>query len=577
MKKRAQAPDSRTYTIIFRGCADHPDSKAAVSKALAIYHSMLLEKSIVKPNIIHTNAVLKVCARAYDMDALFVVAAKLSDSGPGAPNNFTYTTILNALRMDVVNSHRNEVGLTPMGRRYSQRQTTQRALHIWQDISKRWGKGDIHVDEQLVAAMGRLLVSGETKELDDVFSLVAQTMNIPRQIRRVELPEVVEAGEQVFTSPTKRFEANDVDIKLESQGVHPFGSKGNGGEDDANLHLEVFKSVTPVKAPEKDGSSFFAKPGNNTLSLLLEALLKLRMGTFDLPVKGPAFQYWKLFAELGVKPDAENYHAMLRILRVVRAGTDSIELLMLMPKGDMEAKTFKIAMSTIARDKNNPNSFANAGKLLDLMQMSLDVPYIPVLLEYLTVAIASPPRTSAGKSLEKGAQGRQILRALDRLGPSFVNVKSLLSYGDPVKKPLFQKAGRKDLETGELKINIRDLTRRMIAAYDLLMNKALVPRDQYAALTAQRAKLQAFLDRYTFTGERDGEVGGKGRKERKVAQYRVKEKAEELLEKAENAHKLRAEAQEMAAIKEELKEEVEEEDFMKGWTMQKRPLRPMFG
>lgn len=59
---------------------------------------MFADNCPVKPNIIHTNAVLKVCALARDMDALWGVAAKLPTKGFGAPDNLTYTTILNAIR-----------------------------------------------------------------------------------------------------------------------------------------------------------------------------------------------------------------------------------------------------------------------------------------------------------------------------------------------------------------------------------------------------------------------------------------------------------------------------------------------
>src|SRR5450432_2553925 len=108
MKKRGQAPDAVTYTILFKGLAEHAHYPHVVSKTLSIYHSMFASNSPVKPNTIHTNAALKVCARAQDMDALFGIAAKLQRKGLRAANNLTFTTILNALR-------RNALAATPGG------------------------------------------------------------------------------------------------------------------------------------------------------------------------------------------------------------------------------------------------------------------------------------------------------------------------------------------------------------------------------------------------------------------------------------------------------------------------------
>ena len=62
MKKRAQIPNAKTYTIIFRGCAQSLHPKLAVSEATRIYNFMLNLGSL-KPNTIHMNAVLEVCAR----------------------------------------------------------------------------------------------------------------------------------------------------------------------------------------------------------------------------------------------------------------------------------------------------------------------------------------------------------------------------------------------------------------------------------------------------------------------------------------------------------------------------------
>src|SRR5438034_2108631 len=97
MKKRGHKPDAHTYTIMLRGFVANIRKPQAVQNALNVYNSMFAPNSAVAPNIIHTNAVINVCARGKDMDALWSVAGRLPENGPGAPDKWTFTTILNAL------------------------------------------------------------------------------------------------------------------------------------------------------------------------------------------------------------------------------------------------------------------------------------------------------------------------------------------------------------------------------------------------------------------------------------------------------------------------------------------------
>ena len=96
MKKRAQQPNAQTFTIIFRGCALSQHPKVAVSEAVKLYQNML-SVGRIKPNTIHLNAVLQVCAKASDLESMFSILTS-SDDPLRSPNNLTYTTILNALR-----------------------------------------------------------------------------------------------------------------------------------------------------------------------------------------------------------------------------------------------------------------------------------------------------------------------------------------------------------------------------------------------------------------------------------------------------------------------------------------------
>lgn len=102
MKKRGQIPNAKTYTVIFRGCAGSLHPKLAVSEATRIYNFMV-KHATLKPNTIHMNAVLEVCARARDIESLFTVLST-ANTGIRTPDSCTYTIVLNALRHEAVDA-----------------------------------------------------------------------------------------------------------------------------------------------------------------------------------------------------------------------------------------------------------------------------------------------------------------------------------------------------------------------------------------------------------------------------------------------------------------------------------------
>jgi hypothetical protein len=473
MKKRAQTPDAYTFTIIFRGCAEHPLPAQALAKVITIYSAMLTDRSPVKPNTIHMNAVLKMCARADDMDALFAIADDLPNKGPRSPNNLTYTIILNAIRMHAFNSLRGN--LTEVQKRKLRQEANLDARRIWKHASKRWGQGDIMIDEALICTMGRVLLLGVDRDIDDVLSLVEQTMNIPRQAPSLRS----RSHQEVYHSPTAEDELGvAAELDPAQQELNPLPTV----QDDLSL------AVTDPFAVTSKSAGLYAKPGQNTLSLLMEALLDLRL-------KEPATKYWNILTdEYAVEPDANNYHAYLRVLRIARASTETVKILLKMPQSDMGAKTFRIAMSTCGRDKNNKHAFANAGKILDIMQTACKIPDPQVVSEYLHVAFSVNAYSQNGSSngepaATKYEKGKQIMRALERISPSYINLRSLLSYGDPTKP-----AATND-QKALFKASVLELTQNLIRAHDLLMANQMVDREKYLSLIKERSKLAAFITR----------------------------------------------------------------------------------
>lgn len=485
MKKRAQTPDAYTYTIIFRGCAAHKDAKQALEKVLAIYHSMSADNCPIKPNTIHVNAVLKMCAKAGNMDAMFAIADHLPETGLRAPNNLTYTTILNGLRSKVAIIGRSE--LSTIQQRNEIQRSILTARHIWTDVVKRWRRGDIWIDEELVCAMGRLMLLGSDRDADDILSLIEQTMSIPRQI----------PAKQHLPPPS----INTDELENNEKTPQEYGSSAVSNNIEGESVISFTEPIMPVKPPK--GTSPYPSPGRNTLSLLLTALLKQKDHS-SAPTS-----YWSLLTSppYSVIPDSENYAAYLRTLRITRSSTAAVQLLSRMPKDLMTPGTFRIAISTCFRDKNNVHAFANAGKVLDYMQTALRTPDPKVLEIYLELAITAPVHNSAnlassqtdspGKPTQEEitrqnrAHGSVISRALHRLGPSINNLRATLSWGNSQSATPVMKG----LEREEYTLSVIRLMQRMVSAYDILMERGMVERTDYVALGAQKSKLAAFITR----------------------------------------------------------------------------------
>jgi hypothetical protein len=420
--------------------------------------------SPVRPNSIHTNAVLKVCARVGDMDAMFGIAEKLERKGLRAPNNLTFTTILNAIRQDAIKNIRDGPN-----RADAHERVILNARRIWDDIIIRWRQGDIWIDEELVCSMGRILLLGKMVDFDDILSLVEQTMQIPRMVPRLGTPE----REKI--EPSLQAEAHDVAIST----LDISGTKDLAPRDE-------FRVVKPPESLSKSLSAY-AKPGPNTLSLVLEALGNLRQ-------RYPMRKYWDVFTkEYGVQPDSQNFHSYLRNLRLFRASTEIVETLQKLPTSFFAAKTFRIAMSTCVRDKNNANSFSNAEKFFDLMEERLPDLDVPALQSYLDVAVTSAivpnnllPERQHYES-KYSPKGARIKQALDRLNPPFAKMESILEDAERLLTIMDAAVAN------EYRNSAVALAKDMIGAYDKLIHNGMADKDCHGMLKSERSKLAAFV------------------------------------------------------------------------------------
>lgn len=490
MKKRQQVPNAQTYTIIFRGCAKSPHPKLAVTEALRLYNNMMSSERL-SPNTTHMNAVLQVCAKAEDIETMFTVI-KSATSTTRAPNNFTYTTILNALRA-VVDKPLSRDAITP-DRTQEIKETVHRAKTIWEEVIRKWRDASLVIDEELVCAMGRILLLGTFFDNDAIFSLLEQTMGIPKT------PEKLSS---MAWKGLKEERASASDQQEDSAAPNTFA----------------------VTASEKGRPENHVLPGNNSLSLAMQAIENT--GKTNL-----ARRYWIVFTKNhGVVPDSYNWYTLLCALRRGKSSTKTAEYMAEMPKEMMTAKTFRIAMMTCMRDNLNKSAFNNATRILELMLTTMRIPDVAVLRNYLRASYANKRlfeemAHTKDITLAKMAWGRQMCVALDNIwDPYHIAAKSLAHGGlGPVPAKEFPTEQEREAWVKEAgpRADLAALARKMIAAYDRLISQTMVPPAMAKRLALRRNNLNRFVVRYFEDRERL-EPGWN----RKVAELEAKKEAEE--------------------------------------------------
>ncbi len=473
MKKRAQLPDAYTFTIIFRGLSWYPHFSQSSARALSIYQSMFAENSPVRPSIIHTNAVLKVCALAHDVDALLGIAAELPIRGSGAPDNLTFTIILNAIRSKAFGETSPRTA-TSREEDTERNETTalaiQQGRRLWLEVRRRWMSGDLRLDEEFVCAMGRLLLLGnKAQDHDDILSLLEQTMDVPRQVAR--LADVAPRRAEEALGPDDDLELSPhVPANIKPETLLPAPKEEDELPDPPS---DPFAPPASAAGPKQSA----VRPGRNTLSLVLDACIRLKY------VRA-AQNYWGLLTspdgQHKVIPDGENYHTYLRLLRLQRSSKLALELVDEMRSGiltgrtgSLQIKTFRIALSCCVRDINNKNSIIHAGKLVRRMMDTLPYPDAKALSMYLQVALGQKPR-----------DWRVIMGVIRGTELGVRNLRSLLAY-DPAGP---QKQNEED---------ILELVKELIGAFDIVLDlgNEEIKDEEKRRCREQRFTLAAYVKR----------------------------------------------------------------------------------
>ncbi|KAI1467091.1 uncharacterized protein F4812DRAFT_431159 [Daldinia caldariorum] len=448
MKKRAQFPNAQTYTTIFNGCAISPHPQLAVTEAIRIYNNMLANERL-KPNTIHLNALLKVCAHAEDIESLFTIV-QTANEGIRAPNNLTYTIILNALQRKV---NRRQYGRaqevdTPQITK-AKAKTVQRAKAIWEEVIAKWRAGNIIIDEELVCSMGWILLMGDWHDADSIEGLLEQTMMIPRENK----PAISgEAGKAADPGPS---------------------------ESTADPKPAISIGDSKILAPGAP-SYTHALPGRNSLSLILTALEKTGK-------TARAQRYWDIFTkEHGVVPDANNWHRMLIALRRGKNSAQTAELLREIPAKLVLPKNFRTAMNTCLRNNLNRAVFDHATHILDLMPAKLGTPDPITLRNYLRVCNAT--KKIYADISKKKRRGATMTAWVNQLATALRNV-----WGQYV---VLQRLYGNDGPESNMKRELIALARKMIAASDVIISKKVVSLDIETEVAQRRNNLNRAVVRH---------------------------------------------------------------------------------
>ena len=463
MKKRAQFPDSYTYMMVLRGLGfrsnvRQPVREENVSKAIAIYTSMNAPTSRVKPNIMHTNAALNVCAQALDMDALWSIAGQIPQKGPQAADSVTYTIILNAIRHSAYGKNPEDAQLEQIAAR--RQRAVDEGRRVWLDVIRKWRAGEVKMDEGLVGAMGQLLLTSKRiEDWDNVLDLLQQTMNVKRLIPPVGSPER-------HTSHVHQESLEQLSGAQEEEMDEEGYTKST-----AARAFKVVKPGQPEHAKSKGPRSLvWAEPGPQTISLLVDACQAMR-------IPKTALAYWELLTsgDHSVKPDLQNFDRQLRLYASNRASAKAAKLLREdLPNAGIEPmnSTFRLAMSACQRDMKNPHVLEYATTIIDVMEKTQADPDAQTLMQYLSLALTSN-------------EGPKVVACINRMDSIVHNLRSLINFGP--ERQVSEVADLRDLKQACM------FLQTLVGSIDTLMNRSLVPQEEFQHWHARRADLVKFL------------------------------------------------------------------------------------
>lgn len=506
MKKRAQLPNAQTYTIIFTGCAESQHPKLAVNEAFKIYNAMLASTRL-KPNQIHLNAMLELCARAQDIETLFVILR--SANGLRSPNNLTYTIILNALRYQRSNQ------ITPNEDEKEQEAsikasiatTISRSKLVWDEVITRWKKGEIVMDEELMCAMGRVLLLGGPAETDSVLSVVGEVLGI----------ENLRDGEPGFVNPDAQKAARSQTPAKTTGSPQPKRienpeqfEESDKGDDFVSLQPKDISHAPPPPSPNSKTPTgpmaMATMAGNKTLSLVMCALAEAKRTKL-------AARYWDyLIHTHNIIPDRRNYRDYIDCLSTGAASGKAARVLVSMPNTIADGNLYRRGLLLCQWDSFNAKAFENATLIHNAMAKRLRVPDTRCMKLYLQVATRSYRQFEDKEKYPdawdgKKAHAAQILIALDHVWEPMRRVAGDLDYSGTAMTSTTPKEAWQRLHPR--RVEIIEVARKFVAASDKILAQGLISKDDkdFQLTVHRRRIMQFFIDKWMA---KNNEYSGRG-------------------------------------------------------------------
>lgn len=480
----------------------------------------MLASSRLKPNQIHLNSMLELCARAQDIETLFLVLR--SANGQRAPNNLTYTIILNALRYQRSNQlypNEDEKERKPAVEA-SIATTISRSKLVWDEVITRWKKGEIVMDEELMCAMGRVLLLGGAEETDSVLSVVGEVLGIVN-LRDGE-PGLLDPSAQKAArskTPNKSVEPQKPN-RIEKADQFEKFDKGEDFDSSRPKHTGDAPLPLPPKANIPTGPMAMAKmAGNNTLSLVMRALAQAKRTKL-------AARYWDYFLQThNIEPDRRNYRDYIDCLSTGAASGRAARLLVSMPSTIADGNLYRRGLLLCHWDAFNDNSFENATIIHNAMVKKLRVPDTRCMKLYLQLAMSSYRKFEDKKKYPnqwdgKKAHAVQMSAALDHVWEPMRRVIGDLDYTGMAMTSATPEEAWKRLHPRRLEII--EVARKFVAASDKILSQGLLSKgDKDFQLTVNRRRImQAFIDKwFTRNDQYSGREVRKQRKENTLEEF----------------------------------------------------------
>jgi hypothetical protein len=494
MKKRGQKPNVQTFTTIFSGLANCSNKKVAVAEAVKHYN-MLLQDTRLDANIIHTNAVLRLCSQAHDLDQMLLIANTL-DNKLRTPDATTYTILFEGIRHKVLAEVKD---MEPKESERYRTEMAEKAMVLWSEVTRKWKAGTLAVDERLIVAMARTYPFQQERnakpEDSKILDLLQEMMGVPNYAKFPDWNK----------QEAKRREAE------------PFDE-------------EVGRKKTSKAVATSRNRSNQAKPGTRTLGLILEVLGASRRSSL-------AIKYWnKLVDDFGVQPDHDNYFRMLVLLKFSKSSSHIAWLLKNSDRNVLNAGHFNVALEACINDNINTNAVNNAQQVLERAKEVLprgNEELMKFHRMYLRVALVSHHgfRQQSMRGQQRPARqayGRQILSALeylwkpyqdlhrhwfeiapgsvitDKAAANLSNATSNTQLAAKNQNKVFKSA---PLSQGQVRNSQREviaLARNIYAAYNKLMVERMLPEKELAPVRARAASINREIQRfYEDRGEQE--------------------------------------------------------------------------